>query len=101
MIDASKQEDQGLAVVLMERFERWTLPLLLDIEARVDRGETLGRFDIDFLAEVLRDAQAIKLRVDRLPAYQPLYTRVVALCEEITEKGLRNEQAGNGFGTPV
>lgn len=95
MIDESKTEDQGIAVVMMERFERWTLPLLLDMEERVNRGETLGRFDIDFLAEVLKDAQAIKARVDRLPEYQPLYTRVVALCEEITEKGLKNEQAGN------
>jgi hypothetical protein len=98
MIDERKLEDTGLAVALIERFEHWILPLLLDIRAKVDRGETLGRFDIGFLEDVLRDAQGIKPRVDRLPAYQPLYTQVIALCEEITKKGLENEQAGKGPG---
>jgi hypothetical protein len=100
MIEESTPEDKGLAVAVIEHFEHSILPLLLDIKVKVDRGEKLGRFDIDFLDEVLRDAQSIKPRVDRLPEYQILYTRVVALCEEITKKGLENEWARKGSGAP-
>ncbi|MCK7576559.1 MAG: hypothetical protein MZV65_12105 [Chromatiales bacterium] len=98
MIDESKPEDIGVATALIERFEHWILPRVLDIKAKVDRGETLADFDIDFLEQVLRDAEAIKPHVDRLPKYQPLYTHVVGLYGEITKNALENEQAGEGSG---
>ena len=93
MIDEPKPEDTGLAMVLIERFEQWILPRVLEIKARVDRGEKLADFDIDFLENVLKDAEEIKPHVDRAPEYQSLYTRAISLYEEITEKGLENEQA--------
>lgn len=99
MIDQSKPEDQGLAVVVIERFEHWILPRVLDIKAKVDRGKKLDDFDIDFLAQVLRDAEEIKPHVDRAPAYQALYTRVIGLYGEITKQGLENELAEQGSGT--
>ena len=51
-------------------------------------------FDIGFLEEVLKDAEAIKPYVDRRPAYQTLYTRAIGLYQSITKKALDNEQAG-------
>ena len=92
MIDKPKPEDTGLAVVLIERFEQWMPPRALDIKAKVDRGEKLANFDIDFLEEVLKEAEAVKPYVDRAPEYQSLYTRVVSLYEEITKKGLVTNQ---------
>jgi uncharacterized protein (UPF0305 family) len=100
MIDESKPGDTGLAMALIERFEHWILPRALDIKAKVDRGEKLADFDIEFLDELLKDAEEVKRHVDRAPEYQGLYTRVVSLYEEITKKGLENELAEKGSGAP-
>ena len=98
MIDESKPEDQGLAVVLIERFEHWILPRALDIKAKVDRGEKLTTSTSNSSSRCLKDAEEIKPHVDRAPEYQTLYTRVVGLYGEITKKGLENEQAEQGSG---
>lgn len=94
MADKSKQQEEGVVEALIERFEQWRLPRALDIKAKVDRGEKLDDFDVGFLHEVLKDAEAIKPYVDSRPAYQTLYTRAIGLYQEITKKGLENEQAG-------
>ena len=98
MTDESKQKEEGVVEALIERFEQWRLPPALDIKAKVERGEKLDDFDIGFLEEVLKDAEAIKPYVDRRPDYQTLYTRAIGLYGEITKKGLENEQAGKGPG---
>jgi hypothetical protein len=98
MIDEPKPEDKGVVAAVIERFEQWTLPRVLEIKAKVDRGEKLDDFDIGFLENALKGAQNIKSRVDKMPEYQALYTRALSLYEEITQKGLENERAGNGTG---
>lgn len=98
MTDELKQAEEGVVEALIERFQAWRLPRALDIKEKVDRGETLDDFDIDFLQEVIKDAEEIKPYVDRRPDYQTLYTHAVGLYGEITKKGLENEQAGKGSG---
>ena len=100
MINESKREEEGLAVALIERFEHWILPTALDVKAKVDRGDNLNDFDIEFLENVLKDAAEVKPYVDRAPEYQALYARAVGLYGEITEKALENEQAGEGSDAP-
>jgi len=92
MTDVSKQEVDGVAVAVLERFEKIRLPRALDIKTRVDRGEKLDETDLQFLEEVMKDAADIKRYVDRRSDFQSLYTRAVSLYGEITKKALENEQ---------
>jgi hypothetical protein len=85
--------DAGVIQAVIHHFEKFRLPRLLDIKALVDRGEVLSDLDIQFLEQVLGDAQDNKELADRHPEWQPLMTRVLALYGEITQKALANEQA--------
>ena len=90
MTEISK--DDGVIVTLLERFEKFTLPRVLDIKEKVDAGELLDETDIDFLERVMENAGEIKPYVEDRPDLQALYTRVVSLYAELTDKALQNEQ---------
>lgn len=93
MSDTSKEE--GIIQVLLERFQERRLPRLLDIKEKVDQGETLNDFDLEFLETVASDTQQNQRLTDAHPELQDLYVRAIALYKDITEKALENEQ-GSG-----
>ena len=93
------EKETGVLAVLMERFEQQRLPRTLDLKDKVDKGEPLNEWDTGYLAEVLEDADQVKLLVDKHPEYQGLYARVVHLYNQITEKALENEKAAQRSGS--
>lgn len=90
MADLSK--DDGVIVAILERMEKFRLPRVLDIKEKVDAGKLLEDADIDYLERILKDAGDIKPYIDDRPDLHSLYTRVLSLYSEITEKALQNEQ---------
>lgn len=93
------QKETGVLAVLIERLEQQRLPRTLDIKDKVDKGEPLNDWDTGYLAEVLEDAEQVKLLVERHPEYQDLYARVAHLYNEITKKALENEKAAQKPGS--
>lgn len=88
----SKSRDKGVAQVLLMRLESERLPFALKLKAKVDRGERLTEFDSRFLKRVLEEGREARRLAVKLPQYQEVVTRMAALYDEITRKGLENEQ---------
>jgi hypothetical protein len=90
MTDATK--DAGTIQVLLQRLNDQRLPKALDLKKKVDSGQKMDSYDIDFLETVLADATQAQELVSRHPEYKPLVGMLITLYGEITTKGLENEQ---------
>jgi len=90
MIDETK--DLGIAITLLERLTKDTLPKAFEIKTRLDRGECLEHWDIQFLKELFERAEEIKPLVDRHPEYQDVYAQAVHLYKQITDQAVLNEK---------
>jgi len=89
---SNKADDAGVIQVLLERFNEQRLPRALQMKEKVERGETLEKFEVDYLAEVLTDVRSMHALLDRHPEYHELVTKGLNLYKEITDKALANEQ---------
>ncbi|UTV30270.1 hypothetical protein [Photobacterium atrarenae] len=87
-----EEKDAGILQALAERMESQRLPRALSIKERVDNGETLNELDIQFLKEVLEDAQRAMPLMERHPEWQSLAASLINLYKEITDKALENEK---------
>jgi hypothetical protein len=85
-------EDNGIIQVLLVQLADDRLPRTLRIKEKVDRGDRLNEFDLEYLDEVLDEAeQAQELSSDH-PELRPLVSKLSDLYSEITAKALDNEQ---------
>jgi len=85
-------KDTGVIMALLQRLEQQRLPAILAIKKRVDQGERLEDHDIDFLKQMLADANKVKPMIDKHPEYQDLAVQLISLYNEITTKALENEK---------
>ncbi|UIP30596.1 hypothetical protein [Photobacterium sp. TLY01] len=92
----SKEKEAGILQALAERLESQRLPRALAMKKRVDDGDTLNELDIQFLKEVLDDAQRLMPIVERHPEWQNLAASLINLYQEITTKALENETHQKG-----
>jgi hypothetical protein len=84
--------DAGVIAAIVERFEKFRLPMLLELKEKVDQGERLNDREIEFLEQVLSDADKNKALVERNPEWKDISARVIGLYNEVTAKALENEK---------
>lgn len=92
MTMSESSRDAGVIQVLLERLETQRLPRALDLKKKVDQGEPLDDYDINYLEQVFADAQKIQPYLVRHPEYEKLVSRVIHLYKEITDKAMENEK---------
>jgi hypothetical protein len=86
--------EAGVIEAILERLADQTLPRALDIKRKVDAGERLLDSDTLFLDQALAGLRRDGPYVEHHPEWEPLYSRVIDLYNQITRKALENEQRG-------
>ena len=88
-------KDEALIEVILERFNNIRFPRARDIKEKIEKGETLNEFDIEFFKEVFDDIKNNLHLVEADEELQSLVAKFIQFNEEITEKALENEKHNN------
>ena len=88
---SSSDRETGVIVALLDRLTIQRLPRIQAIKAKVDRGERLENFEIDYLTEVFADATASQSKWENHPELAEIIGKISYLYREITERALSNE----------
>jgi hypothetical protein len=89
---AQVSKETGMLATLAKRMVEVRLPKALALKERVDRGELLNDLDIDFLEQVVSDANKVKPILGEDPKVLEVAGRMLQLYKEITDKALENEK---------
>jgi len=79
--------------VLAKRMVEERLPKALALKERIDAGEVLNEADLNFLEQVVTDANTVMPMMKDDPRIAQVGARMLQLYKEITTKALENEQA--------
>ncbi|MDH5600526.1 MAG: hypothetical protein OEY78_04385 [Gammaproteobacteria bacterium] len=91
MVDQYDKE-AGLIHVLVERHNTQRLPRAMSLKEKVERGELLTDFDVNFITEISSGMNQIIPLIRHRPECQKMATEMLNLCTEIAEKALLNER---------
>jgi hypothetical protein len=84
--------DAGVVQTVLERLSKYRLPRALELKTRVDAGQRLADYDIEFLERVFADAYSARTLVASHPELQQLAAKLVGLYCDIASKALENEE---------
>jgi hypothetical protein len=85
-------DDTGIIQAILECFQKQRLPRVMEIKQKLDRGETLNEFDIEYLSEAIHDNCGFIPYLGRHPEYESLVSRVIHYYKAITDEALSNEK---------
>ena len=86
-------DDTGIIQVILERFEKQRLPRMIKIKQRLDNGNKLNEFELEFLSKAIHDTKTLLPFLERHPEYEPLLSRVFHYYKIITDEALGNEKS--------
>lgn len=88
----SSDNDEGIILSLIDRFETQSMPMLNVLNKKTERGERLNKADIEFLDSVIHEYQKNKPLIDRNPEWQEYCANVIHFYTTIISKALDNEE---------
>lgn len=83
-------EDTGVVLTLVKRFETQRLLHAHRLKQKVDRGEPLNDADLAFLATVQKDGRYVTSVVRKRAEWQLFMAQATALYKTIMDKALTN-----------
>jgi len=86
-----KDKDALIIAAALERLNKFRLPRVLSLKKKVDSGDVLDNYDLNFLRRILNDARDMNPIVERNPEYLELRDKALGLCEQILQKSGENE----------
>ena len=88
----TQDNHDGVSQVMIERFVKYRLPVILQMLEEVDAGKKLSDGEIEVLTRALANADMIMKYAHLYPEFQHLFAQVINAYERITELALENEQ---------
>lgn len=90
---SDKLKDKVVIEALLERFQKQRLARILDIKDKVDLGNKLDKYDLEFLEEVFNDTRENEHYIEVADdEFKMICSKVISLYKEITLKALAKEQ---------
>ena len=89
-------KEERIFTVFLQNFDRHYMPTLIELKAKVERGETLEQSELLFLEQVFNATHVILPKIIVNPEYRKVFVAATNLFNEITELALKNaEQDSN------
>ncbi|MFV9615409.1 MAG: hypothetical protein ACNYZG_05595 [Gammaproteobacteria bacterium] len=87
-----KTEDTGVILVLLESFEKQRLPRIIEIKLKLEYGDIINEFELEYLSEALHDVRMLFPYLDRHPEYQALVAKIIHFYKLVLDEALANER---------
>ena len=86
-----KDKDALILAATLKKMNEFRLPRAMSLKAKVDNGEVLSQYELEFLRRVFDDVHELNPILERNPEYLSLRDKAIGLCEQILEKNAENQ----------